>query len=45
MAADAGFGRPLDHADIDPRAREVEAVIAAVSKRRAKTPDIRLETP
>lgn len=45
VALGAGFGRPRDHGGIDPRAQDVEAVIAAVSKRRAKAPDIRLETP
>jgi glycosyltransferase involved in cell wall biosynthesis len=36
-------GRPADHRAIDPRASEVEALIAAVSARRAAAPDIRLE--
>jgi hypothetical protein len=45
VALGAGFGRPRNHGGIDPRAQDVEAVIAAVSKRRAKAPDIRLETP
>lgn len=44
VALGAGFGRPLDHADIDPRVGEVEALVAAVSKRRAEAPDIRLDT-
>lgn len=44
VALGAGFGRPLDHAEVDPRAAEVEAVVAAVSQRRADAPDIRLET-
>jgi hypothetical protein len=37
------FGRPADHSALDPRAAEVEALIAAVSARRATAPDIRLE--
>lgn len=44
VALGTGFGRPLDHAQLDPRAAEVEAVVATVSKRRAGAPDIRLET-
>jgi len=39
-----GFGRPLAHAAFDPRAGEVEALVASVSARRADAPDIRLET-
>jgi glycosyltransferase involved in cell wall biosynthesis len=38
-----GFGRPSDHAAIDPRAGEVETLISAVSSRRAGAPDIRLD--
>lgn len=44
VALGPGFGRPLDHAEVDPRAAEVEAVVAGVSNRRADAPDIRLET-
>jgi hypothetical protein len=43
LALGAGFRRPSDFAGIDPRASEVEAVIAEVSARRAGAPDIRLE--
>ena len=38
-----GFGRPSDHLGIDPRASEVEAMLEAVSSRRASAPDIRLD--
>ncbi len=37
------FGRPSAHAALDPRSGEVEALVASVSARRAKSPDIRLE--
>jgi len=37
------FGRPLDHAQLDPRAADVEAMVAALSARRRNAPDIRLE--
>jgi glycosyltransferase involved in cell wall biosynthesis len=37
------FGRPSDHSAVDPRAGEVERMIAAVSSRRAAAPDIRLD--
>ena len=37
------FGRPADHAAIDLRAGEVEAMVAGVSSRRASAPDIRLD--
>jgi len=43
MALGESFGRPSDHAAIDPRWGEVEALVAAVSARRAGAPDIRLE--
>lgn len=39
----AGFGRPSDHAELDPRAGDVEALVATISARRARAPDIRLE--
>lgn len=39
-----GFGRPLEQAGLDPRAEEVETLVASVSRRRASAPDIRLET-
>ncbi len=44
VALEGGFGRPLAQAGLDPRADEVEALVAAVSKRRANAPDIRLAT-
>jgi len=37
------FGRPAGHAAIDPRAGDVEAMLKAVSSRRASAPDIRLD--
>ena len=43
LALGESFGRPSHHADIDPRGSEVEALVAAVSARRAAAPDIRLE--
>ena len=43
LALGSGFGRPADHALLDPRASKVEALIAAVSARRSAAPDIRLE--
>jgi glycosyltransferase involved in cell wall biosynthesis len=43
LALGKSFSRPSDHADIDPRCGEVEALLAAVSARRAMAPDIRLE--
>jgi hypothetical protein len=43
LPLDTAFGRPADPRTIDPRASEGEALIAAVSARRAAAPDIRLE--
>ena len=43
LALGNSFGRPSDHVAIDPRWGEVEALVAAVSARRARAPDIRLE--
>jgi glycosyltransferase involved in cell wall biosynthesis len=43
LSLGTAFGRPADHAALDPRASDVEALVASVSARRAAAPDIRLE--
>jgi len=43
LALGTGVGRPADHAGLDPRSGQVEALVAAVSARRSRAPDIRLD--